>query len=224
MIGFLSGLVLFSDGQEVILQTPSGLGYQIYYHKVLVEGSSASVFISHIIREDSETLFGFSSLRAKKMFELLLSVKGIGPKSAYAMVATLSIDDIITAVKLESKNTLTKVPGLGTKGASQIILDLSNKIDRVKMYSDATIKGHLVGTPSEFSAVELPLMEKAPTATTINQNQELINQHQIMQDTLMACKELGFKEDKVIPIAQKILAANLIHKPEQLIHLVLKEM
>lgn len=224
MIGFLSGLVLFSDGQEVILQTPSGLGYQIYYHKVLVEGSSASVFISHIIREDSETLFGFSSLRAKKMFELLLSVKGIGPKSAYAMVATLSIDDIITAVKLESKNTLTKVPGLGTKGASQIILDLSNKIDRVKMYSDATIKGHFVGTPSEFSAVELPLMEKAPTATTINQNQDLINQHQIMQDTLMACKELGFKEDKIIPVAQRILAANLIHKPEQLIHLVLKEM
>jgi Holliday junction DNA helicase RuvA len=51
-----------------------------------------------------------------------------------------------------------------------------------------------------------------------------INHHEIMNDTIMACKELGFKEDKVIPIAQKILGANLITKPEQLIHLVLKEL
>ncbi len=222
MIGFLSGLVIFSDGQEVILQTPSGLGYQIFYHKVLVEGSSASVFISHIIREDAELLFGFPSLRAKKMFEMLLTVKGIGPKSAYAMVSSLGIDEIITAVKLEAKNTLTKVPGLGTKGAAQIILDLSNKIDRVKMYSDAVIKGHaMMGAP--LAAMELPLMEKT-LVDMPNVDLTKVNQHQIMQDTLMACKELGFKEEKVIPVAQKILAANLIHKPEQLIHLVLREM
>lgn len=226
MIGFLSGLVLFSDGQEVILQTPSGLGYQIYFHKVLVEGSTASVFISHIIREDSETLYGFSSLRAKKMFELLLSVKGIGPKSAYALVATLSIDEIITAVKLESKNVLTKVPGLGTKGAAQIILDLSNKIDKIKMYSDQTIKGHFSTSSLELGTTQLPIMDEVKSADFKDkkpEHAELINQHQIMQDTLLACKELGFKEDKIIPVAQKILAQNLIHRPEQLIHLVLKE-
>ena len=51
-----------------------------------------------------------------------------------------------------------------------------------------------------------------------------VNHHEIMNDTLMACKELGFREEKVIPIAQKILGANLITKPEQLIHLVLKEL
>lgn len=226
MIGFLSGLVLFSDGQEVILQTSSGLGYQIYFHRVLVEGSTASVFISHIIREDSETLFGFSSLRAKKMFELLLSVKGIGPKSAYALVATLSIDEIITAVKLESKNVLTKVPGLGTKGAAQIILDLSNKIDKIKMYSDQTIKGHFSSSSAESVTVQLPIMDElrhTDSKENKPEHAELINQHQIMQDTLLACKELGFKEDKIIPVAQKILAQNLIHRPEQLIHLVLKE-
>ncbi len=223
MIGFLSGLVLFSDGQEVILQTPSGLGYQIYYQKVLVEGSTASVYISHIIREDSETLFGFPTLRAKKMFEMLLTVKGIGPKSAYALTATLSIDEIITAVKLESKNTLTKVPGLGTKGAAQIILDLSNKIDRVKMYSDGRVDMSQQVVFTEMKA-ELPIVEATKTETKVkNKNDELINHHQIMQDTLMACKELGFKEEKIVPIAQRILSQNLIHKPEQLIHLVLKE-
>ena len=83
MIGFLTGEVLFSDGNESIIQTTSGVGYQVFYNKVLVEGTSAAIYIAHIIKEDSETLFGFSSLRAKKLFEMLLTVKGIGPTSQH---------------------------------------------------------------------------------------------------------------------------------------------
>ncbi|NOT79152.1 MAG: hypothetical protein HOP07_09160 [Bacteriovoracaceae bacterium] len=221
MIGFLSGEVLFSDGNETIIQTTSGIGYQVYYNKVLVEGTTAAIFIAHIIKEDSETLFGFPNLRAKKLFELLLSVKGIGPKSAYNLITNLGVNEIINAVNFDAKTKLTKVPGLGTKGAAQIILDLAGKIDRVKMYSESTkiVKG---GYASNISLIfeaqtEMPYIEEEVKAGSINQ-------HEIMNDTLMACKELGFKEEKIIPIAQKILGANLITKPEQLIHLVLKEL
>src|SRR6476661_8807979 len=119
MIGFLCGEVLFSDGNESVIQTTSGIGYQVFYNKVLVEGSEAAIYIAHIIKEDSETLYGFHSLRAKKLFEMLLTVKGIGPKSAYTLIANLGVNEIITAVTLEAKGTLTKVPGLGTKGAAQ---------------------------------------------------------------------------------------------------------
>ena len=221
MIGFLSGEVLFSDGNESIIQTTSGVGYQVFYNKVLVEGTSAAIYVAHIIKEDSETLFGFSSFRAKKLFELLLTVKGIGPKSAYNLISNLGVNEIINAVNLEAKATLTKVPGLGTKGAAQIILDLAGKIDRVKMYSDSTkvVRGGLVPMAKvDFATIEeAPYIEEVVSSTSINQ-------HEIMNDTLMACKELGFKEDKIIPIAQKILGANLITKPEQLIHLVLKEL
>lgn len=221
MIGFLSGEVLFSDGSETVIQTASGIGYQVYYNKVLVEGTAAAIYIAHIIKEDSETLFGFANLRAKKLFELLLSVKGIGPKSAYNLITNLGVNEIINAVNMDAKGTLTKVPGLGTKGAAQIILDLSGKIDRVKMYSESTkiVKGGLAplinshfGTQAELSYIE----EEVKLSS--------VNQHEIMNDTLMACKELGFKEEKIIPIAQRILGANLITKPEQLIHLVLKEL
>lgn len=221
MIGFLSGEVLFSDGNETIIQTTSGIGYQVYYNKVLVEGTTAAIFIAHIIKEDSETLFGFPNIRAKKLFELLLSVKGIGPKSAYNLITNLGVNEIINAVNFDAKAKLTKVPGLGTKGAAQIILDLAGKIDRVKMYSESTkiVKG---GFSSNASLIfeaqsEIPYIEEEVKVGSINQ-------HEIMNDTLMACKELGFKEEKIIPIAQKILGANLITKPEQLIHLVLKEL
>jgi Holliday junction DNA helicase RuvA len=218
MIGFLCGEVLFSDGNESVIQTSSGIGYQVFYNKVLVEGSQAAIFIAHIIKEDSENLYGFHSLRAKKLFEMLLTVKGIGPKSAYGLISNIGVNDIINAVNLEAKATLTKVPGLGTKGAAQIILDLAGKIDRVKMYSDSTKT--VKATPNVVKPMLIEMEEIAYVENTISIN---VNQHDILNDALMACKELGFKEDKIIPIAQKILGANNISKPEQLIHLVLKE-
>jgi Holliday junction DNA helicase RuvA len=221
MIGFLTGEVLFSDGSESIIQTSTGIGYQVFYNKVLVEGTLAAIYVAHIIKEDSETLFGFGSLRAKKLFEMLLTVKGIGPKSAYNLISNIGVNEIINAVNLEAKATLTKVPGLGAKGAAQIVLDLAGKIDRVKMFSDSSkiIRGGLAPSAKlDFLSIEeVGFVEEVVKV-------EATGQHEIMNDTLMACKELGFKEDKIIPIAQKILGANLITKPEQLIHLVLKEL
>lgn len=219
MIGFLCGEVIFSDGNESVIQTSSGIGYQVFYNKVLVEGTQAAIFIAHIIKEDSETLYAFQSLRAKKLFEMLLTVKGIGPKSAYGLIANIGVNEIINAVNLEAKATLTKVPGLGTKGASQIILDLAGKIDRVKMYSESSKTLKNISQQPKAMALEL-FEEVSFIESSISPH---INQHEILNDALMACKELGFREDKIIPIAQKILGANKISKPEQLIHLVLKE-
>ena len=224
MMGFLTGEVVFSDGSESILQTSNGVGYQVNYNKVLVEGTLASLFIAHIIKEDSETLFGFSSLRAKKLFEMLISVKGIGPKSAYNLISNLGVNEIINAVNLDAKSTLTKVPGLGTKGAAQIILDLSGKIDRVKMYSDSSMIVRAVPSLSTASGLQTEKATIEAAYHEVDSSKSQINQHEIMSDTIMAWKELGFREDKIVPIAQKILAANLITKPEQLIHLVLKEL
>jgi len=218
MIGFLCGEVIFSDGVECVIQTTSGIGYQVFYNKVLVEGSQAAIYISHIIKEDSETLYGFHSLRTKKLFELLLTVNGVGPKSAYGLISSLGVNDIINAVKLEAKNTLTKAPGVGAKSAAQIILDLSSKIDRIKMYSDSS-KTVRASSP----VVQPALIEMEEVVYVENTASSEINHHEILNDALMACKELGFKEDKIIPIAQKILGANNISKPEQLIHLVLRE-
>ena len=87
MIGHIQGEVLFSDGVEVIISTNSGIGYQITFHKVLAEGQFASLFISHVIREAAQTLYGFEGLRDKKLFAAAMNELSLitGRKPAYSV-------------------------------------------------------------------------------------------------------------------------------------------
>lgn len=217
MIGHLQGEVLFSDGTESVILTNSGIGYQVYIHQVLPEGSLTSVFISHVIREASEDLYGFRTIREKKMFEMLTSVKGVGPKSAFSLASNVGVDHIINAISLDDKKTLTKAPGIGAKAAAQMILDLQKKVSKIKMYSNKTLG------MNGLSSIPAMDVDSEMVETAEIENSSKVGDQLILNDALMACKELGFKEEKVIPIAQRILGNNEITKPEQLVHLVLKE-
>ncbi len=200
MIGSLQGEIVFSDGNQAIVSTASGIGYQVFTTKVYREGENVFFFISQIIRETSQDLFGFNNLKEKKLFEALLSVKGVGPKSAYSLISNLKVDQIIQAITFEDKKILSSVPGIGPKAAAQIILDLSQKIKKVMMYS------YGINSKSE-KYIETSFEP----------------QNHILEQAIMACKELGFKESEVLSKAQRILLDHAISKPEQLVHLVLKE-
>jgi Holliday junction DNA helicase RuvA len=205
MIGYLQGEVVFSDGHETVLLTSSGVGYQVYFHQILAEGTTTNIYVSHIIKEADEELYGFLTLREKKLFELLLTVKGVGPKSAYNLICNISPEKLIEAIALENKTALTKVPGVGPKSAAQLILDLKDKILKMKMYTiDKNNKERLAMPQPELNYSDAP-------------NSRVIN------DAIMACKELGFREDKVMPLIQKVMNENKILKSEQLVHLVLRE-
>jgi Holliday junction DNA helicase RuvA len=221
MIGLIQGEVIFSDGNELILLTNSGIGHQIYFQHVFPEGSRAAIFISHIVREASEDLYGFKTLREKKMFELLTTVKGVGPKSAFALVSSVGVNNIIDAILFENKKTLTKAPGVGAKAASQMILDLSNKVSKIKMYAG---KALVVNSQDEHASVENSQISFSLESVEEETDLDIpIYDESILQDTLLACKELGFKEEKIVPLAQKIMTEIQITRPEQLVHLVLKE-
>lgn len=221
MIGFIQGDIIFSDGNEIILLTNTGVGYEIYFQHVMPEGARTALFISHVVREASEELFGFKALREKKMFELLMSVKGIGPRSAFSLVSSLGVASIIDAVIFDNKKTLQKAPGVGAKAASQMILDLSGKVEKIKMYSAKTYSPKLITESLSVDNLDLFFTDAAEEISGLNINP--IIDETILRDALLACKELGFKEDKIIPLAQKILSENQIARAEQLVHLVLKE-
>lgn len=223
MIGHLYGEVLFSDGQELILMLPSGMGHQLYCSKIYPEGSKASLYTSLVIRENAHELYGHASLREKKLFELLLTVKNVGAKSAFALMSALGTENIIQAIMGEDKALLKKAPGVGDKAASQIILDLSKKILKVRMYENK--RRH----PTESSlAMEVSAFKDFPAASFSppedDQREDAIDRALMMEETLMACQELGFKSDAIIPKVQRILNEIPVMKTEQLIHLVLKEM
>ena len=228
MIGVISGKVLFSDGVETIIYTSSGIGYQIYCRQILVEGETSSLYISHIIRENSEDLYSFRSLREKKLFELLTTVKGVGPKSAYNLASSLDVEETIAAIQSGEKKVLTKVPGVGPKAASQMILDLQTKIQKVKMYSGRSLQNKKINSEQENSEVvaQANVIEELGEAKMDfvgDETGESLSSQSILDDTLLACKNLGFSDSRIIPLAQKILRENEIIKPEQLVHLVLKE-
>ena len=215
MIGFLYGKVLFSDGNEIVILTNSGVGYQAYFSGVAVEGNSLGVFASHVIKETSQEIFCFKNLRDKKAFELLLSVNGVGPKSAYSLVKTLGCENLIEAVTLENKALLKEAPGVGLKTASQIILDLKDKIKNLKMYTaNNPTKIKLDELNVEFDMDSLKTDQALPSSNS----SELL-----LKEALMACTELGFKEAQILPIARKILNETSVLKAEQLVHLVLKQ-
>ncbi len=91
-------------------------------------GHEATLPTSMVVREDSLTLFGFADEDEKSIFELVQTASGVGPKLAQAMLAVLSPDGVRTAIAVDDVKTLTKVPGIGQKGAQRIILELKDRI------------------------------------------------------------------------------------------------
>jgi len=125
--GTVSDLTLSSAVLEVgdvgleLMCTPNTLA-------TLRPGSEARLPTSMVVREDSLTLFGFLDDDEKGCFELLQTASGVGPKLAQAMLAVLSPDDLRSAVASEDVKTLTRVPGIGQKGAQRIILELKDRL------------------------------------------------------------------------------------------------
>src|SRR5690606_37740220 len=94
----------------------------------LRQGHEATVPTSMVVREDSLTLFGFSDDDEKACFELVQTASGVGPKLAQAVLSVLSPDALRRAISSDDVKTLTKVPGIGQKGAQRIILELRDRI------------------------------------------------------------------------------------------------
>jgi len=120
-VGLTSAVVEVGGVGLEVLCTPGTLA-------TLRPGQPATLPTSMVVREDSLTLFGFLDEDERSTFELVQTASGVGPKLAQAILAVLGPDDLRLAIMSEDVKTLTRVPGIGQKGAQRIILELKDRI------------------------------------------------------------------------------------------------
>lgn len=131
MISSVQGSVLKVALDHVVVDL-HGFGVKVLATPATVAsvrvGQPVTLFTSLVVREDSLTLFGFSDQEACDLFEIVQSVSGVGPRTALAIVSVHSPDALRRAVADEDLATLTKVPGIGKKGAQRLVLELAGKL------------------------------------------------------------------------------------------------
>jgi Holliday junction DNA helicase RuvA len=134
MIASLSGKVIQSEGDSVVIEV-AGVGFRVYVpaptRDRLQAGDMAFLFTHLVVREDALTLFGFETKEMCDYFHLLLSVDGVGPRTAISILSTLNPDAIRRAVFHEQAEVFTRAPGVGKKTAQKMLLYLQDKIKTV---------------------------------------------------------------------------------------------
>ncbi|MDL1899532.1 Holliday junction branch migration protein RuvA [Anaerolineae bacterium CFX9] len=130
MIASLSGQVTHI-GFDHLVVVVGGVGFKVYVPFNTVPaalGDSISLFTLLIVREDALTLYGFGTTHEREIFERLISVNGVGPRIALAILGTMSIERLTTAVASGQHEALTRVPGIGKKTAEKIVFELRDKL------------------------------------------------------------------------------------------------
>jgi Holliday junction DNA helicase RuvA len=135
MIGYLTGKIISSKPTQILLDV-NGVGYAIKISintfEKLTGKNTVSLYIYTNVKEDSITLFGFYSEAEKEMFELLISINGVGPKSALSLLSGISTDDLKQAIITSNVERIVAVPGIGRKTAERLILELKSKVRDIK--------------------------------------------------------------------------------------------
>jgi len=131
MIAHVSGVVAEKFANSVIVDVHD-IGYEVQvpsgdFDRALL-GEPVKFFTYHHIREQSQELFGFSSLTAKKLFELLITVQGVGPKAALAILSLGESEEVRNAIANSDSAFIIKASGVGKKTAERVVIDLSDKV------------------------------------------------------------------------------------------------
>ena len=134
MLAYIKGILEMKMTDYVVIDV-GGLGYKVYMTTTGMEslgniGDTVKVFTYYRVREDDISIFGFNTNEELRMFELLLSVSGVGAKTALTMVAVAEPSEFAIAVISEDVTYLTKIPGIGAKSAQRIILELKDKMKK----------------------------------------------------------------------------------------------
>lgn len=130
MYGYIKGIVTKITPKNIICET-GGIGYLLIVSNPynFKKNETYTIYLHQYVREDILDLYGFKTEDEKELFLKLISVSGIGPKSALSILASSSVAEIVRAIESRNDAYLRKFPGIGTKASQQIILDLRGKLN-----------------------------------------------------------------------------------------------
>ena len=194
MYEYLTGLVTIVKPRYIVVEV-NGIGYQLLvanpYRYHVDKQEKVTVYVYQAVRDDDISLFGFNDEDEKQLFLQLINVSGIGPKSALAILANPDHDGLINAIANDDVKYLTKFPGIGKKTASQICLDLKDKIE-------------------QLTTTKTDLFKPLSTAEAAAND--------ALQDALEALTALGYKERDVKRIKKELEKEPVTSTEEYLRH------
>lgn len=193
MIGALKGVVAHLATDNCILDTAGGVGYRVFMPAAhlaqLTLGKEVRVHVHTAVREDAILLYGFLSQEYYDLFELLLTVSGVGPKMALGILSAVKPDAFYLAVQSKDMKVLVKLPGVGKKTAERMLLELKDKVggissDSVDDFGETVQAG---GSGAVAEAIEalnslgysnseiMPVLKEIPNSASLT-SEELLRQ------------------------------------------------
>ncbi len=192
MISFIKGVVCEINEDSVVIEQ-GGIGFLVYVPASELNAMSANtevrLFTYLRVAEDDLSLYGFLSRDTLSLFRMLISVNGIGPKGAMAILSVLSADDLRFAIASEDAKAISRAPGIGNKTAQRVILDLRDKIDYAGAMETRLDQGAAVvaaaGTPQQ-EAIQALVALGYGSAESMRAIRDLDTQDMDVEDILKA--------------------------------------
>ena len=192
MIASLSGTLKSISKSEIILEVNS-VGYLLNVSSKVISslgdiGSKLSLFTDLHVKDDKIVMYGFFNQIDQTIFNLLQSVQGVGPKAALSILSALTVEELILAISSGDKAMISRAEGVGSKVASRIATELSEKVSNLNFINiDQNIKN------AESSQENLKLA-----------NETQFGDNQVVEDTISALVNLGYTRSEVFSIVMKI--------------------
>ena len=145
MIAQLQGKLVEKNATNIIIDC-HGVGYDVKIslntYSTIGNEEFVKVFTQFIVREDAQLLYGFATKEEREMFNLLISVSGIGPNTAMIMLSSLTPTEIAHAIQVEDVRTIQSIKGIGAKTAQRVIIDLKDKVLKFSFSEEILPVGH----------------------------------------------------------------------------------
>lgn len=163
MIAFIKGQVEDIDTDKLIIEN-NGIGYNVFVTSRLLSGintlgETIKLYTYFSVKEDSMSLFGFVSKDELELFKKLIGVNGIGPKGALSLLSFMTIDELRLAILSDDAKAISKAPGIGSKTASRIIIELKDKMDFEDIFGKNKVALDKTGTKDGDESIRNDAME-----------------------------------------------------------------